>query len=304
MLFGKNIPRLLPFPPLLQGDKAVLQSEESPLVIERGHHGADYVGKVFCPRPVEHVEQLQPPGGQGVGKKGVHRDMRRQVGELRSGARIRVGAHHHGDRRSFKVKEGVDTGPARGDRHGAPGLQQLKAGQLQITQPEMCGDRPHVGKGELGMQTRPLQDMKGPGELVLVNLRGPVQPEEQLDVEPRVVEDNQLRLTKARSRLKRLLVVAQKGAGQGLDLHLCRRGMFLQSGLGKAGESSEGKIGRLPPLAHPPSEIDKKRIHRRVPSAAPRRPTRAFTLGASGRRSFSAICLPRQHGPPSSGFRS
>ena len=224
--------------------------------------------------------------------------MRRQVGELRSGPRIRVSAHHHGDRRSFEVKERVNAGPPGSDRQGTPGLQQFGAGQLQIPQPKMCGDRPHVGKGELGMQTRPLQDVKGSGELVLVNLRGPVQPEEQLDVKPRVVEDHQLWLAKARGRLKSLLIFAQKGAGQGLDVHLCRRGIFLQSGLGEAGESSEGKIGRLPPRAHPPSEIDKKRIHRRVPSAAPRRPTRAFTLGASGRRSFSAIGLPRKHGPP------
>ena len=194
--------------------------------------------------------------------------------------------------------------PPGSDRHGTPGLQQFGAGQLQIPQPKMCGHRPHVSKGKLGMQTRPLQDMKGPGELVLVNLRGPVQPEEQLDVKPRVVEDHQLWLAKARSRLKSWLILAQKGAGQGRDVHLCRRGIFLQSVLREAGESGEGKIGRLPPRAHPPSEIDKKRIHRRVPSAAPPRPTRAFPLGASGTRFFSAIGLPRKPGPFSSRFGS
>ena len=96
---------------------------------------------------------------------------------------------------------------------------------------------------------------------MLVDLRGSVQPKQQLDVEPRIIEDDQLRLAKPRGRLKRLLIVAQKGAGESRKLHLRRRGFFLESRPRNTGEGREGKIHRLPSPPHPPSEIDKKRIH-------------------------------------------
>ena len=63
---------------------------------------------------------------------------------------------------------------------------------------------------EAGMDARTREDVEGAGEFVLMNVRGAVEPKQDLDVKPRVVIDHQFRLTKARLGLQRLPVFEQK----------------------------------------------------------------------------------------------
>ena len=55
----------------------------------------------------------------------------------------------------------------------------------------------------MGMNARPVHDMKRPGEFVLMDGGRSVQPEQELDVKPRVAVDDELRLAERRIGLKR-----------------------------------------------------------------------------------------------------
>jgi hypothetical protein len=104
---------------------------------------------------------------------------------LRSGAGIVVGPHDHRERRRLQVKERVDAARPRNDRDRSPRLQQLDPPQSQIADPEVRRDRPHILELEVRVDARSGQHMKRTGELVLVNVGRPVQPEQDLDAEPR-----------------------------------------------------------------------------------------------------------------------
>jgi hypothetical protein len=60
--------------------------------------------------------------------------------------------------------------------------------------------------------------MKSTGELVLMNVGGPIEPEEKLDIELRGVIDNQLRLSESGGRLVGLLIGKQELPDQLLQI--------------------------------------------------------------------------------------
>ena len=78
--------------------------------------------------------------------------------------------------------------------------------------------------------------MEGSGEFVLVDLGGSLQPEEDLDIEPGVIEGDQLGLAEPGFALERLIVVEEELADQLVHIHVAGRRGFFNSGPGKLRE--------------------------------------------------------------------
>jgi hypothetical protein len=55
--------------------------------------------------------------------------------------------------------------------------------------------------------------LEGPGEFVLVNVGGSIEPEEGLNIKLRVVVNDEFGLSKSGGRLMRLIVVKKKISG-------------------------------------------------------------------------------------------
>ena len=136
--------------------------------------------------------------------------MRRQIGELRAGSGIGVGADDDAERRRIQMKQRMDMAAAGNDRHGAAGFEKSGVLHPQMADAQMRGDRFRLIEVKTRVDARPFEDVKGAGELVLMNVRGSLEPEQNLDIKTRVIIDDQLRLAKPRLGLKRLLIVEQE----------------------------------------------------------------------------------------------
>ncbi len=75
--------------------------------------------------------------------------------------------------------------------------------------------------------------MEGTGELVLMNFRGSLHPEEDLNVKAWVIEGQQLGLAESGLALERLVVVGEELVNHLLEVHVLRRRGFIDSDLGK-----------------------------------------------------------------------
>ena len=155
----------------------------------------------------------------------------------------------------------MDAGPAGCDWHGASGLKKFRSFEPQVSGLEMRGDLPPILKDKFRMETRSRQHVKRPGEPVLVNLRCPIEPKENLNAKPRIIKHHELRLPESRRCLEWLFVAEQEIFRQCGHLHMLRRWSFLQRLPGNIGKSREGKILPLPPCQHLPPELLEIRIH-------------------------------------------
>ena len=106
------------------------------------------------------------------------------------------------------MKERMDIAAAGDDRNRAAGFQEPGVLHPQMADAKMRGDGLRVFEVKMRVDARPFEDVEGPGKLVLMNVRRPFEPKQNLDVKPRVVVDDELRLAESRLRLKRLLIVA------------------------------------------------------------------------------------------------
>src|SRR4051812_24670699 len=103
--------------------------------------------------------------------------------------------------------------------------------------------------------------MEGTGKLVLMDVSGSLEPKQQLDVKPRIVVDHELRLTKARLRLKRLLVIEQELVDDRRKIDVeCGRSI-LQRVLRDVREIREREVLRHPPSPDGAPELREELIH-------------------------------------------
>jgi len=107
------------------------------------------------------------------------------------------------------------------------------------------------------VDARPFEDVESPGKLVLMNVRRPVEPKQNLDVKPRVVMDDELGLAKSRLRLKRLLIVEQELPHQRGEIHVLRGRPFLKRVPGAKGPATqkEGAMLVAPEAGRAPSQV-------------------------------------------------
>ena len=125
----------------------------------------------------------------------------------------------------------------------------------------MGRDRLRLRKLEARVDARSREDVESAGEFVLMNIRGAVQPEKDLDVEPRVVIDHEFGLTEAGLGLKRLPVFEQKIPDEGGDMHMrCGRPIFehLSRDVGK---EALREVHFFPPRQNLLPEFGEKWIH-------------------------------------------
>ena len=116
--------------------------------------------------------------------------MGREIGELGTRSRIRVRADHDSHRGRLQVKKRMDGILSRNDRNSAPCFQLRNMHQLQVTQTEMGCDRSRLLEVIGRVDARAGHDMECTRELVLVDVRRPVEPEESLNIELRVVVED------------------------------------------------------------------------------------------------------------------
>jgi hypothetical protein len=81
-----------------------------------------------------------------------------------------------------------------------------------------------------------VHDVKRAGEFVLVNRRRSVEPEQELDVEPRVAVRDNFRLSEGRIGLKGLVVAEQEVAHERREIDVFGRGTLIQRSEGDVGE--------------------------------------------------------------------
>ena len=136
----KGLPDLPPRTEAPEVADAVLQDEEAALEIEFADHPQNQPRIVRRACPLEHVEQLFAAHGQRVMMDGIKGYMRGEVGELRPGAGIGMGAHDDRHRGGVEMEERVDAGAPRGDRNRGSRLKQAGFPQHQIPETEMGRD--------------------------------------------------------------------------------------------------------------------------------------------------------------------
>lgn len=88
--------------------------------------------------------------------------------------------------------------------------------------------------------------MKRARELVLMNLGGSIQPEEQLDVEFWTIEDDELRLAKSRAGLMGLVLLEEKLFDKLIQIQVFGRRIFLHGLPGEIGKGGQGEVLPLP----------------------------------------------------------
>ena len=140
----------------------------------------------------------------------IHREVRRKIGELGSGSRIRVSANHHRERRRIQMKQRMNVAAARSDGHRAASLEELGARHSKLTHTEVGRDRFRFLELEARVNARPFEHVESSREFVLMNIRRAFEPEQDLNIKPRIVINHDLGLPKARLRLKRLLIIEQE----------------------------------------------------------------------------------------------
>ena len=202
VLSDKGLPDFLPSSEVSKVAHAVLKNEKSPFEIERRDHLQNQVGILGILRAFEHIEELLSAKSERIALDRIDRQMRREVGELWPRAGIRVRADDDRHRGRLQMEKGMDARTARNNRHRGAFLQKMRFLEIQVSDAKVGGDGLGILKSITRVNARTLHHMKGPGELVLMDVGGPVEPEEGLDVKLRVVIDNQLRLAKGRRGLE------------------------------------------------------------------------------------------------------
>jgi hypothetical protein len=102
-----------------------------------------------------------------------------------------------------------------------------------------------------------------------MDVRRPLHPEKQLDVEARMMIGHQLRLPKPRHRLLGLRIVQEKLPHQGRQIHMLRRRQRVQRRTGDPREALQRKVLPLPSRQNRIPESVEKSIHCPHPSAMP-----------------------------------
>src|SRR5687767_11475406 len=100
------------------------------------------------------------------------------------------------------------------------------------------------------MDARTGKHVEGAGEFVLMNVRRAIQPEENLNVEPRVFVDDQFRLAEPGLGLSRLLVIQQKIPHQVRQINVFSGRPLLQSGSSDLRKLREREVLRFPPTKY------------------------------------------------------
>ena len=264
MLFAEDLQALLPFPQAPEMTEAVLQNEHAPLEIEVTDHLGHEVRVGRVAGLFEHIQELLPPSGERVIIVGIHGEVWREIRKLRRRTGIGMRANHDRDRGCIEMKERVDLRCAGYDGDGAA-LQQ----KLRLSHPHLPDAKVHCHgfgflESERRMNARPGEHMERAGEHVLVNVRRPFEPKQNLNVEARIIKNDELRLTKSRLRLVRLLVIEQELADERADIHvLCRRPLSQRFPC-DVRELRKRKIRPLPTSEHRAPEVCKKLIHARI----------------------------------------
>ena len=168
----------------------------------------------------------------------------------------------------------------------APGLQQLDLLHAHIAHAEVRRDRPRVLELVVRVDARPVHHMKRAGELVLMDVRRPVQPEQDLDVKPGVIVDHELRLAKARLRLERLLIVQQELAHERRQVHVRRRRPLVQRHARDPGKLRQREVLPLPALQNRAPELLEIRHPCPHPSTKPPAATRTIERSAGSHGPF------------------
>ena len=236
MALAKELQGRGPLATIPQRGHAVLENVKAALEIERAEHFHHDLGISGVIALLHDIEELLPPHGERVRVHGIDGDMRREVIELRAGARVVVRAHDDGDGGAVEMEEGVNAAGPGDDGHGAAGFEQLDLFHAHISHAQVRCDGAGVFKGVVRMDAGAMHDVKRAGELVLVDVRGAIEPEKELDVKARVLVSDELRLPKAGHGLQRLLVIQQILPHQLRELHVLARRACFERLAGDGGE--------------------------------------------------------------------
>ena len=265
----KDTPGSIPLAKAPEMTDAVLENEEAAFQIEFPEHFHHQIRIVRGSCLLQDIKELLPSGRQGVLLHRIECNMGRQIGELRAGSRIGVRTDHNRHRGCLQVEEGMNTGPPRGDWHGAACFQQGDITKFQISETKVGGDRLWFLKIIGRVNTRSGHDMEGTGKLVLMDIGRSVQPEESLNVELRIVVQDQLRLTEPRGGLEGLIIMKQEFMDNFLQIDILRRTAFLEGLAGDFREKSQVEVNFLPLRVHRISKFLEKGIHTETLSQPP-----------------------------------